>query len=1079
MIRFLAVLALFAASAAAAPGLLGHELAIAIDPANASFESTDLIRAEGPIEIPIPPMEGVEVFLGEERIETLRVPEGPQTMRLTFRGTLRNAVQKSKGPTWVAGDSTPGTIGPDGSYLVRGFYLPSPEPLPFRVSIRVPLPHRAVSQGKRVEEREEEGMHVVTYDGGYPNDGVVVVTGPWSIEERSIDGVSCRAYLYEQDRAHAGILFSTLEQEIPRFQAIFGPVPDGRFDVVENFFATGYGFPQFTLLGDTVIRYVCAKSAAEGRKALPAGYLDHELVHCWLGNLVHVAYERGNWCEALTTYFANYGAAEREGKGAAHRAKVSRSFSLRVTPDRDYPLREFRDKRHDFENDIGYGKGSMVFHMLARAMGEEAFRAGVRAAVGKLGGTRAGWDEVLGAITGDRPEWREWLEPWLTRKGGPVLECGEVRFDGATVEGTIRQTQEGPPYPLAVPIRVTTAAGTEEFTVRSAARECAFRVRASADALRFEIDPEHELFRLVPRREVAPCLEAVLTHPLRAGRGDAETLRFFEVPPAEGAPPEEASLLSLGETDEAAFRAAGGSFGEGSFTWRGETYDRPGDAILFSWRRPGGAPATSFRGNGPEAYARLRYLGYYASDGFVVFRDGRPVARGDFEGDRLARAERNAAREGTAEPIVRDLLFLTDPRWKGRRAGSSEAYMLANELRGRLATLGCAVPPWPPVAVPELHLGPTRAITLLGAAGEPVRLEGAFFPFHKSASPAVATVFERIVVHPAEDAQKALVLLPEEATDEEARAYEAKGAAAVAVVASDPSMRARGREAAWPGAMPPAAGDDWKKRGGDAQAAAVAWLARSEGRPLALPYLYLPPDTAAALRDHAGKGVIEFEAARIGFTTSNLVGTIGPAGVPGILLSAHWDGVGTIDGTVAEGAADNAAGVAAVLFAAGELARDAKAGRLRRPVHVCLFGAEELGLWGSRQFAGHIRSGRAPFGPPLCAVNVDAIGNHAGGEVFLVGRTHAPRLLERFEAAFQGMTLGKEIDRFAFEEGSDHWPLHRAGIPAVTVFSCDYRSMNTLRDTLDRVEIAEVRRIAQAVYRMVRGLAEAESPELP
>ena len=61
------------------------------------------------------------------------------------------------------------------------------------------------------------------------------------------------------------------------------------------------------------------------------------------------------------------------------------------------------------------------------------------------------------------------------------------------------------------------------------------------------------------------------------------------------------------------------------------------------------------------------------------------------------------------------------------------------------------------------------------------------------------------------------------------------------------------------------------------------------------------------------------------------------------------------------------------------------------------------------------------------------------------------------------------IDRFAFEHGSDHWPLHQAGIPAVTVFSADYRAMNTAGDTLPRVDVGHLRELGKVVYRMVRG----------
>ena len=167
------------------------------------------------------------------------------------------------------------------------------------------------------------------------------------------------------------------------------------------------------------------------------------------------------------------------------------------------------------------------------------------------------------------------------------------------------------------------------------------------------------------------------------------------------------------------------------------------------------------------------------------------------------------------------------------------------------------------------------------------------------------------------------------------------------------------------------------------------------------------------------------------------------------------------------------AGVAVVLWVAEQLKRDHDGGRLKHPVVVALFGGEEGGLWGSRQFAQVVGSPSSPVAKPLLAINVDGVGSRGDEEVFLVGRSHHAPLSEAFEAALQDSRLkpGKDIDRFAFEHGSDHWPLHQAGIAAVTVFSADYRAMNTLDDRLARVDVAHLRELAKVVYRMVRGLA--------
>ncbi|MGH7161942.1 MAG: M1 family aminopeptidase, partial [Planctomycetota bacterium] len=625
-------LALSSALAAADEArLLRHDVRLTLDPAGAAFRSVDRVEVEGPGALPLAAIDGVRVSVNGEAATSLDVPEGRHVFDVVFQGVVAHPLTKASGPTWVAGDSTPGTIGEEGSYLVRGFYVQAAAPARFRVEVSVPLPHRAVSQGRRVEEREEEGVHRVVYEGGHPADGLVVVSGPWVVDERAIGDATCRTYLYERDRGHHRVLLSSLEEEIPRFTALLGPVPDGRFDVVENFFATGYGFPGFTLLGETVIRYVCEKTEREGKTALPAGYLDHELVHCWLGNHLLVDYEKGNWCESLTTYFSNYGAAEREGRDAEHRAKVSRSFSLRVKESNDYPLREFREKRHDFENDIGYGKGSMLFHMLAREIGRDALAKATRHAVETRAGQRLGWDGLVAALSeGCGRDLSVWFEPWLGRSGAPAVACGRIHFDGSGLEGTILQNQDGPAYPLKVPVRVTTVSGVEEREVWSASKETAFRVEVAGKPTLLEIDPDHHLFRKIPRADVPPCLQAVLTSDARVGYGDPGLLELFGVPPAGDAPPKEAAVFCVGARPDVGH--PGLTISERTFRHRERLFDDPGDAILLSWRRPDGVPVTLFHGNSAKAYARARLLGYYASDGWVLFRDGRPVERGSVPG---------------------------------------------------------------------------------------------------------------------------------------------------------------------------------------------------------------------------------------------------------------------------------------------------------------------------------------------------------------------------------------------------------------------------------------------------------------
>ncbi|MHC4452475.1 MAG: M28 family peptidase, partial [Planctomycetota bacterium] len=794
-----------------------------------------------------------------------------------------------------------------------------------------------------------------------------------------------------------------------------------------------------------------------------------ELVHCWLGNYLHVDYEKGNWCEALTTWFANYGSAVREKRDVTHRKKVSRTFSLRVFGERDYPLRNFRSKRQDFENDIGYGKGSMVFHMLERDLGRQVLVDAVRHVVKTRGGTALGWDDLVQALSeGCGKDLSAWFKPWLDRPGAPILRIGALSVKGRVVTGTILQTQDGPAFPLRVPL--VSEAG-EERIIATAAKETVFRVEFDAEPRSLALDPDHHIFRRVRRDEVAPCLEAVLNADKKIGSGDAALLKRLGIPAAEPALPKDAAVFLVGIPDELRNELLAGArrqmpalvFEKDGFTHGDLKFKEPGDGVLISYARPDAPPVTFFHGNGEEAFARARYIPYYAAHGWVVFKAGRPIARGDFTGDPGTRRRAGPGRVGTIET---DLLRITEAQWLGRRAGTPTAYKLANELRGRLFQTGATVLPWPGVTIPSGRVAQKPALHF---GADKIVLDRAY-PFHWSADATKLRKYTHVEIHPAVKSRGALIILPENATYELMAEYAKKGAAAVLVVAADETMKGRANQAAWIGLVPPAV----RSKGRNPETLIASLIARSGKKPLLIPALYVAPGTAESLKKRAGAGAISVSLRRDASSTSNLIGVFGPAKQRGILLSAHWDGVGRIDGTIAEGAADNAAGVAVVLWVATQLKRDADAGRLGKPVVVALFGAEEAGLIGSRQFAAALKHPKCSIAKPLMMINVDAIGGGKDRSVYVIGRSKYPDLLNAIQPNLEKkkLPLGRDIDKFAFRLGSDHWPLHEAGVPAISLFGTDYRAMNTTADTLEKVDVGMLRDLAKAVYRTVRELAQ-------
>lgn len=146
-----------------------------------------------------------------------------------------------------------------------------------------------------------------------------------------------------------------------------------------------------------------------------------------------------------------------------------------------------------------------------------------------------------------------------------------------------------------------------------------------------------------------------------------------------------------------------------------------------------------------------------------------------------------------------------------------------------------------------------------------------------------------------------------------------------------------------------------------------------------------------------------------------------------VLVGAHIDhlGVGP-DGTVFNGADDNASGTAVLTHLADVLTRNRW--RPKRTIVFCGFGAEEQGLVGSNTLAG-----RYPFpGRVVCMLNMDMVGQ-GEPKVVLGGGGAYPAMEKRLRAALPEALEATTLFRPRSGPGSDQWPFYERGVPAFFV----------------------------------------------
>ncbi len=187
--------------------------------------------------------------------------------------------------------------------------------------------------------------------------------------------------------------------------------------------------------------------------------------------------------------------------------------------------------------------------------------------------------------------------------------------------------------------------------------------------------------------------------------------------------------------------------------------------------------------------------------------------------------------------------------------------------------------------------------------------------------------------------------------------------------------------------------------------------------------------------------------AKASFTVKNTLRNVASRNVVGVLpgtdprlkdeyvvFTAHWDHLGRdprLPGDqIYNGAADNAAGVAAMLEIARAFTRLSPAERPKRSLVFLAVTAEEKGLLGSRYYA---TNPLYPLDRTLAALNIDG-ANQFGPTSDIVAIGHGATTIEdiaREVAAGQGRTLEPEPNpERGYYYRSDHFEFAKVGVPA-------------------------------------------------
>jgi Zn-dependent M28 family amino/carboxypeptidase len=188
-----------------------------------------------------------------------------------------------------------------------------------------------------------------------------------------------------------------------------------------------------------------------------------------------------------------------------------------------------------------------------------------------------------------------------------------------------------------------------------------------------------------------------------------------------------------------------------------------------------------------------------------------------------------------------------------------------------------------------------------------------------------------------------------------------------------------------------------------------------------------------------------------------------------IVVSAHYDHVGTRNREIHNGADDNASGTSAVLAMAAHF-------KQHPPAHTIVFAlwdAEEMGLQGARAFVAESPIARERI---VANVNLDMVSRSIKDELFAAGATPYPQMRPILESLIPlaAVTLKLGHDSGGGQDDwtnqSDQGAFHAVGIPFVYFGVEDHPDYHKPTDDPERIQPDFYYRAARTIAAFVTRL---------
>ena len=202
-----------------------------------------------------------------------------------------------------------------------------------------------------------------------------------------------------------------------------------------------------------------------------------------------------------------------------------------------------------------------------------------------------------------------------------------------------------------------------------------------------------------------------------------------------------------------------------------------------------------------------------------------------------------------------------------------------------------------------------------------------------------------------------------------------------------------------------------------------------------------------------------------------------------IVISAHYDHIGTENGEVFNGADDDGSGTVALLEMAEAFAKAKKDGNgPKRSILFLHVTGEEHGLHGSRYYS---ENPLYPLANTVADINIDMIGRRddlhpkTNNYVYVIGSDRLSSELHTITNEVNDKYIKMDLDfrfnardepnRYYFR--SDHYNFAKNGIPSVFLFNGVHEDYHKATDTPDKIEYDALEKRTQLAFAIAWELA--------